>query len=85
MSGRFGCFLGRSVYSPLNWSSVLSSVNASDKPVHIFLRFTALFTIGLILIAQALVKTWLYVDSRKMLRAQIPGTMNTISMDYASL
>jgi hypothetical protein len=60
-------------------------VDASDKPVHIFLRCTALFATGLTLIAQALVKTWLYVVSRKLLRAQTPETMDTTSLDNASL
>ncbi len=44
--------------------TVLSSIGASDKPLHIFLAWTAIFAAGLTGMAQLLVIPWLYIVSR---------------------
>jgi len=44
--------------------TVISSIGASDKPVHIFLAWTAIFAAGLTGMAQLLVIPWLYIVSK---------------------
>ena len=48
--------------------TILTSVGASDKPVHIFLSWTALIAAGLTLLAQPLVILWLYAVPRMLPR-----------------
>lgn len=45
-------------------TTVISSIGASDKPLHIFLRWTAFFAAGLTVVSQILVIPWLFMVSR---------------------
>jgi NAD/NADP transhydrogenase beta subunit len=65
--------------------TILTSVGASDKPVHIFLSWTALFAAALTLLAQAFVLPWLYAVSRILRRVQAKETMDTTPPDNAVL
>ena len=54
--------------------TVISSIGASDKPVAIFLSWTALMAAGLTLLVQPLVILWLYAASRAMRYLKTPAT-----------
>jgi hypothetical protein len=55
--------------------TVISSIGASDKPLHIFLAWTAIFAAGLTGMAQVLIIPWLYMVS-KVLRSDL--TFNSV-------
>lgn len=50
--------------------TIITSIGASDKPVAIFLSWTALMAAGLATLAQPLVLLWLYAVSRAVRRLQ---------------
>jgi len=54
--------------------TVISSVGASDKPVAIFLSYTALMAAGLTTLAQPPVILWLYAASRAVRQLKTPAT-----------
>jgi hypothetical protein len=57
--------------------TVLSSIGASDKPMHIFLAWTAIFAAGLIGMAQLLVIPWLYIVSKVLHNDLTPEPVET--------
>lgn len=54
--------------------TVISSIGASDKPVAIFLSWTALMAAGLTLLVQPLVILWLYAASQAARYLKTPAT-----------